>query len=104
MHWRGRAKIESQHAILHRTIFRNSQLRIFDISVRRLDHGVMLAIVNWEMSGHETLPGARFADVRRGVITSVFTEQGARWRIAALQNTEIVPVEFPSGDHTTEVR
>jgi uncharacterized protein (TIGR02246 family) len=30
MHWRGRQEIEAKHAITHRTIFRNSNLRIYE--------------------------------------------------------------------------
>lgn len=95
MHWRGQAKIEAQHDILHRTIFRHSQLRIVDISVRPLGTGVMLAIVNWEMTGHQTPPGAPFAELRHGVFSGVYVEQGGRWRIAALHNTDTVPVSLP---------
>jgi len=95
MHWRGRPKIEAEHANLHRTIFRNSQLRIIDTSVRPVGRGVILAIVNWEMRGHETPPGAPFTEVRHGVFTGVYVEEGERWRIAALHNTDTVPAPLP---------
>ena len=98
MHWRGRARIESQHAALHCTIFRNSQLRIVDVSLRPLGPGVILALVNWEMTGHETPPGAPFVEVRHGVITGVFVQDGERWRITAFHNTNTVPVSLPGED------
>jgi hypothetical protein len=47
------------------------------------------------MTGHETPPGVPFAEVRHGMITSVFVEREERWVIGALQNTEIVPVSLP---------
>ena len=95
MHWRGRSEIERLHAELHRTIFRNSSLRLEDYSVRPLGPGILLAHVKWEMRGHESPPGAPFAEIRHGMITAVFVEKEERWLISALQNTEIVPVPWP---------
>jgi uncharacterized protein (TIGR02246 family) len=99
MHWRGRGEIETRHADVHRTIFRNSTLRTLDYSLRLLSPGIVLTHINWEMSGHENPPGANFAHgVRHGVITGVFVEQGGRWLIAAFHNTEVVPITLPGGN------
>ena len=95
MHWHGREAIAAQHAAIHRTIFRNSVLKILDYSLRPLGAGVLLVLLRWEMTGHETPPGVPFATVRHGMITSVFVEREERWVIGALQNTEIVPVTLP---------
>jgi uncharacterized protein (TIGR02246 family) len=95
MHWHGREAIESQHAAIHRTIFRNSVLKILDYSLRPLGTDVVLVLIRWEMTGHEMPPGVPFAAVRHGMITSVFVEREERWVIGALQNTEIVPVSLP---------
>jgi uncharacterized protein (TIGR02246 family) len=95
MHWHGREAIESQHAAIHRTIFRNSVLKILDYSFRPLGTDVVLVHIRWEMTGHETPPGVPFAEVRHGMITSVFVEREERWLIGAMQNTEIVPVSLP---------
>jgi len=95
MHWRGRKPIEEAHAALHGSIFRNSLLKILDCSVRPVGSDVALAVVRWEMTGHETPPGVPFQKVRHGVITGVFTPREGRWLIAALQNTEVVKVELP---------
>ena len=98
MHWHGRSEIEARHVDVHRTIFRNSTLRTLDYSLRFLSPGVVLAHINWEMSGHESPPGANFAPgVRHGVITGVFVEQEGRWLIAAFHNTDVVSVTFPGG-------
>ena len=95
MHWRGRVKIEARHADLHRTIFRNSHLRMLGSSSRPLAPSVILAHMQWEMSGHEASPGVPFADVRRGALTAVFVERNGRWVIAALHNTDSVPAPLP---------
>jgi len=99
MHWRGRPEIETRHADVHRTIFRNSTLRTQDYSLRLLKSGVVLAHIRWEMTGHESPPGAPFsAEARHGVITGVFVEEEGRWLIAAFQNTDIVPLSLPAGE------
>ncbi len=95
MHWRGRAEIEARHAEVHRTFFRNSSLRTVDWSLRPLSANVVLAHLQWEMTGHEAPPGVNFAPLRNGVLTAVFIEQGGRWLITALQNTDIVPIAVP---------
>jgi uncharacterized protein (TIGR02246 family) len=95
MHWHGRPLIEEQHAAVHRTIFRNSMLKILEHSVRPLTPDVVLAHIQWEMTGHESPPGVPFEKVRHGVMTGVFVEREERWVIGAMQNTEVVPVPAP---------
>ena len=96
MHWRGRSEIEARHADVHRTIFRNSTLRTLNCSLRPLTPDVVLAHIQWEMTGHEAPPGVKFEAVRHGLITGVFVEQNGRWLISAFQNTDIVPMNLPS--------
>jgi uncharacterized protein (TIGR02246 family) len=97
MHWRGRPEIEARHTDVHRTIFRNSKLQTLDYSLRLLAPGVVLAHIRWEMTGHESPPGANFADVRHGVITGVLVGHDGHWRIAAFHNTDIIPMSGPTG-------
>lgn len=99
MHWHGRPEIEARHKDVHRTIFHKSTLRTLDYSLRVLKPGVVLAHIRWEMTGHETPPGApSWADVRHGIVSGVFVEQEGRWLIAALQNTDIVPMSLPDSE------
>ncbi len=98
MHWRGRPEIEARHAVVHRTIFRNSTLRTFDISLRLLGPGIVLAHIKWEMTGHESPQGSHFPEVRHGVITGVLIEQGGHWLIAAFHNTDIIPLPLPAAE------
>lgn len=95
MHSRGRAEIEARHVEIHRTIFRNSSISVQGCSIKPLAPTVVLAHIDWEMTGHEIPPGAPFAKVRHGVITAVFVEQDGRWLIEAFQNTDVVPVPLP---------
>ena len=62
MHWHGRPEIAARHAEVHRTIFRNSKLRVLDHSVRPLAPDIVLALITWEMTGHETPPGVLFTN------------------------------------------
>jgi hypothetical protein len=77
---------------VHRTIFRNSTLRDLDRSVRFLGPGVALAHIGWEMTGHESLPGWQMPETRRGVLTAVLVRENDRWRVTAVQNTDLVPL------------
>lgn len=92
MHWHGRDAIEAQHVAIHRSIFRNSSVRVEQSSIRPLAPGVMLAHLNWEMRGHEIPPGAPFSEIRHGLMTAVFVEQQGQWLIAALHNSDVVEV------------
>jgi uncharacterized protein (TIGR02246 family) len=92
MHCQGRGEIEAQHAHLHRTIFRNSTLPDLNRSVRFLNPGVALAHVRWEMTGHESLPGWHVPETRYGILTAILVQESDRWRVTAVQNTDIVPL------------
>ncbi len=91
---RGRPAIEAQHIAIHKTVFRNSQLRTLGQSVRFLTSQVAVAHVDWEMTGHEppALEGWKLPAVRKGVLTAILVCEGDAWRIAALHNTDTVPV------------
>ena len=94
MHWRGRVAIEAQHVDIHKTVFRNSQLRTLGHTIRFLTPEVAIAHLNWQMTGHETGPvkGWQPAAVRTGVLTAVLIPEGDVWRITAMHNTDSVPV------------
>jgi uncharacterized protein (TIGR02246 family) len=95
MHFRGRPQIEAVHLDLHRTIFRNSNLRAVSTTVRSLNDQVALAHVAWEMTGAEGLPGWNVPELRKGMMSLVLVRTGDRWLITAAQNTDAVPLELP---------
>jgi len=95
MHFRGRPQIESVHFDLHRTIFKNSNLRAVNTIVRSVNERVALAHIAWEMSGAEGLPGWNVPELRKGMMSLVLVRTGDRWRITAAQNTDAVPLELP---------
>ena len=95
MHFRGRPQIEAVHADLHRTIFKNSNLRAVSTTVRPVNDQVTLAHIAWEMSGAEGLPGWNVPELRKGMMSLVLVRTGDRWLITAAQNTDAVPLEQP---------
>ena len=97
MHWQGRGEIEAKHAVVHRTIFRNSTLQIVDQSVRFLSPSIALAHVSTELKGAESLRERVAPETRRTLMTCVLVKQADRWLITAAHNTDIVPVPFPVG-------
>ena len=95
MHFRGRPQIEAVHVDLHRTIFKNSNLRAASTTVRLVNDQVALAHIAWEMTGAEGLPGWNVPDLRKGMLSLVLVRTGDRWLITAAQNTDAVPLELP---------
>jgi len=95
MHFRGRPQIEAVHIDLHRTIFRNSNLRSVNTTVRPVNDQVAMAHVAWEMTGAEGLPGWNVPELRKGMMSLVLVLRGDRWLITAAQNTDVVPLELP---------
>jgi uncharacterized protein (TIGR02246 family) len=92
MHWHGRQEIETKHAQSHRTIFRNSVLRIAEVTVRFLNPNIALAHARTELKGAESLREPVAPEVRRSLLTCVLTRAADRWLIAAAHNTYIVQV------------
>jgi uncharacterized protein (TIGR02246 family) len=95
MHFRGRPQIEAVHVDLHRTIFKNSNLRAASTTVRLVNDQVALAHIAWEMTGAEGLSGWNVPDLRKGMLSLVLVRTGDRWLITAAQNTDAVPLELP---------
>ena len=91
---RGRPAIEAQHVAIHKTFFRNSRIQTLDQSIRFLTPEVAVAHVTWQMTGHETpqVNEWHLPAIRKGILTAVLVSQGELWRIAALHNTDSVPV------------
>jgi uncharacterized protein (TIGR02246 family) len=101
MHWRGRKEIEACHVRLHETIFRETKVRCVDWSFRMLREDVALAHVSCQMIGAKGLENWKVPEVRRTemslvLVPSVRSEHG--WLIAALHNTEVVPVSMSQLD------
>jgi uncharacterized protein (TIGR02246 family) len=89
MRWIGRAAIMEAYQATHTTIFKNSQLRIGETSVRFLKRDVAVARSVWELEGHTSPVGEPQAP-RKGILTNVLAQTSSGWQIVITQNTDIV--------------
>jgi len=101
MHWRGRAEIQAMHERLHQSIFRDSQIRQLDSSVRFLRSDFAVAHYSWEMTGSHGTENWKVPEVRRTTMSMVLAPSKTAphgWEIAALHNTEVVNVTMSDVD------
>jgi uncharacterized protein (TIGR02246 family) len=82
-YFRGRAEIYRLHEAIHTRWQKDSRTVHTATDIRFIRPDVAVAAIHWELTGD-----ARGPDVRRGVMTFVFSQDGSRWLIAAAQNTE----------------
>jgi uncharacterized protein (TIGR02246 family) len=88
--WRGRDEIQKAHEAIHATRMKNSHLAAGETAVRFLRPDVAVVHMKWELTGDTGIEGKPLAP-RKGILTHVVTKTGAKWLIAASQNTDIVP-------------
>lgn len=88
--WRGRAEIESRLSRGFAYVFRESRLKITEVSVRLLQPGLAVAHVRWTMEGSRPPPGAPNPPVV-GIMLEVLRKEGAYWQVQAFQNTNSLP-------------
>jgi uncharacterized protein (TIGR02246 family) len=86
MQMNGRADIATQHALIHRGPYRQSNLSLEVTDAAEVAPGVVVCHASTELRGDERSPG----ETRKSLITFVVTGSGHEWRIAAAHNTFIV--------------
>ncbi len=94
-HRKGRAEIYEEYDGLHKSIMKESIIKILSSSVRLLRPDVALVHAQWEMTGMQKMPGWNVPDVRHGVITYVAVKQSEQWKFAAFANAEEIAVVVP---------
>jgi uncharacterized protein (TIGR02246 family) len=85
--WKGREEIRDRHAVLHKSMFRNSRLTVIDYKSKMLGPTVATAIVTVEMMGQETPGGTYRSDFNR--YTAVLVKVKDDWRIASFHNVNL---------------
>jgi uncharacterized protein (TIGR02246 family) len=88
-YWKGAPKIENEHRALHETVFKSSRLSASQVQVKHLGPDVATMHMFWDLNGLVGPDGRALPD-RRGVLVHVLVRDGAVWRIATTQNTDIV--------------
>jgi uncharacterized protein (TIGR02246 family) len=94
-HRKGRAEIFEEYDGLHRSIMKDSVLKMLAWRIKLLKPDVAIVHVNWEMTGVQKMPGWNVPDVRHGVITWVAVKQSGQWKFEAFANAEEIPVVAP---------
>ncbi|WP_316015141.1 SgcJ/EcaC family oxidoreductase [Roseobacter sp. HKCCA0434] len=88
--WRDRAAIERAHHYGLTTFFRNSELSVRRVEVRRLGDRVAVVHARMRLSG-QIAPDGTVAEDRQTILIFVCMRGGEGWQAVAVQNTDIVP-------------
>lgn len=88
--WTGRARIETEHAAVHSSVFRDSHLSAQDVRIKSLSDDVASLHIRWTLTGVAAPSGTALPD-RRGVLVLIVTKSHDQWRIAVGQNTDTIP-------------
>ena len=82
----GRDLVETNHAKVHATKFKNSVFTVKNVEVQTLTPDVALVYVNWGIRGDTDNDGTP-RQPREGLFTWVTLKQGAEWKIRSSHNT-----------------
>lgn len=93
--WKGRDEIQSKLTDAFAIVFRDSQLTITHVSVRKLSPDIAVAHVRWTMKG-ALAPAGGAAPPAQGIQLQILVRGKDGWRIASFQNTNSIPEQpFP---------
>ena len=90
LHWKGRAKIEGEHAKRHQTNLKNSVWVTRNVTVQVLSPHFALVHLDWGISGDTDFDGT-LRQPREGIFTWLVTKHGGSWLIRAAHNTNKTP-------------
>lgn len=93
--WKDRDEIRSKLTDAFAIVFRDSQLTITHVDVRKLSASIAVAHVRWTMKG-ALAPSGGAAPPQQGIQLQVLVRGKDGWRIASFQNTNSIPEQpFP---------
>lgn len=84
---KGRKEFKEGHAEVHKTMFKDSVMKVHKTHVKFIRPDIAIAHVLWETNG-DTVPDRKPGDRREGIFTWVVEKRGGKWLILASQNTE----------------
>src|SRR5574337_1937128 len=88
-HWKGRERIEYEHAQRHRTQFRESVWTAEDVAIQFLTADLALVHMKWGITGARD-PDDTPRKPRTGVFSWLMARNEGAWRIRAAQNTNLI--------------
>jgi len=84
----GRTNIDSFHAPVFRTLFKDSYQKITRSTIRFIRADVAAVDAWWEMTG-STNPAGQPVPLRKGLLNFVMTRSGGKWGIAVMHNMDL---------------
>lgn len=90
---RGRAEIESSHAPLFETIFKDTELTAIETRVRFIRPDIAAVDVRWKMTGARDPMGNPWPE-REGILNWIVTLHGDRWLIDVSHNMDLPSPEL----------
>jgi uncharacterized protein (TIGR02246 family) len=88
MNAHGRTNIDSFHAPVFRTLFKDSYQKITRSTIRFIRPDVAAVDAWWEMTG-STSPSGQPIPLRKGLLNFVMTRSGGKWVITVMHNMEL---------------
>lgn len=88
--WKGRDEIQRKLTDAYAVVFRDSQLTITNVDVRKLSPNIAVAHVRWTMKG-ALAPSGGAAPPAQGIQLQILVRSKDGWRIASFQNTNSIP-------------
>jgi uncharacterized protein (TIGR02246 family) len=87
----GRTNIDSFHAPVFRTWFKNSHQDIIRSTIRFISPDVAAVDAWWEMTG-STSPAGQSIPLRKGLLNFVMTRKNEKWLISVMHNMELAAI------------
>ena len=88
MHWVGLADVKKAHKVFHETIFKNTPLKIENITVRKISNDTAVALLDLAM-GDFTTPSGQVTKDSKDRLSLILVKKKGRWLIAHGHNTVI---------------
>ena len=88
MHWRGRDAVMLAHAVYHKTIFKQRQIKTDDVQLRPLDHDYAIAVVTTTDDAF-TAPDGQVIPKGQNRQTYVLAREGKGWKIVHCENVRV---------------
>ena len=95
MYWVGRADVKKAHQDFHATMFKNTPLKIDEITVRKITSDTAVAVLNLSM-GDFTTPSGETIKNSKDRLSLILVKQKGRWLIAHGHNTVLDMRAAPS--------
>lgn len=84
----GRTNIDSFHAAVFRTLFKDSHQKISNSKIRFIRADIAAVDAWWEMTG-STNPAGQSIPLRKGLLNFIMAKNGGKWVIEVMHNMEL---------------